>query len=253
MDPTERFSTRAEEYERARPTYPREVITLMRDALGLAPHHAIADIGSGTGILSRLFLENGNSVFGVEPNPAMRAVAEEALSQCRRFRSVDGRAEESHLTDRSVDFIVVGQALHWFEISPTAREFRRVLRRGGWVVVLWNERRTVGVPFLVEYESFLERWGTDYREVRERYDLAPRLSGIFGSPRYGHRTFANAQELDLPGLRARVLSSSYVPPPHDPQRGPMLAALDELFRRHQVGGRVRIEYHTHVYYGRPEA
>jgi SAM-dependent methyltransferase len=248
MDPTERFSTRAEEYESARPSYPREVITLMRDALDLAPHHAIADIGSGTGILSRLFLDCGNTVFGVEPNAAMRAVAQDTLDRYRRFRSVDGRAEESHLADRSVDFIVVGQALHWFEISTTAREFRRVLKPAGWVVIVWNERRVTGLPFLVEYEAFLERWGTDYLEVRARYDLEPQLSGLF--ERHDHRAFGNAQELDPRGLRARLLSSSYVPPPDDPQREPMLAALDKLFQEHQVDGRVRIEYDTHVYYGR---
>jgi ubiquinone/menaquinone biosynthesis C-methylase UbiE len=165
----------------------------------------------------------------------MRAVAQDTLDRYRRFRSVDGRAEESHLADRSVDFIVVGQALHWFEISTTAREFRRVLKPAGWVVI-------------VEYEAFLERWGTDYLEVRARYDLEPQLSGLF--ERHDHRAFGNAQELDPRGLRARLLSSSYVPPPDDPQREPMLAALDKLFQEHQVDGRVRIEYDTHVYYGR---
>jgi SAM-dependent methyltransferase len=236
MDPTERFSTRAEEYESARPSYPREVITLMRDALDLAPHHAIADIGSGTGILSRLFLDCGNTVFGVEPNAAMRAVAQDGWP--RRGIALGRSLGRFHR--RRSGLALVRDIDNGSRVSAGAQA-----RRLG---SEWNERRVTGLPFLVEYEAFLERWGTDYLEVRARYDLEPQLSGLF--ERHDHRAFGNAQELDPRGLRARLLSSSYVPPPDDPQREPMLAALDKLFQEHQVDGRVRIEYDTHVYYGR---
>ncbi|MEM9156808.1 MAG: methyltransferase domain-containing protein, partial [Cyanobacteria bacterium P01_F01_bin.33] len=78
-DSTRRFSDRVKHYVRYRPTYPAGVLDILRDSTGLAPVDAIADIGSGTGISAELFLKNGNTVFGVEPNAAMRQAAETVL------------------------------------------------------------------------------------------------------------------------------------------------------------------------------
>ncbi len=248
-DPTERFTGRAADYARGRPSYPREVVTLMRQDMGLEPRHIMADVGSGTGILSRLFVDCGNTVFGVEPNAAMRAAAEVALAGFIRFHGIEGRAEATNLPDRSVDFIVVGQAFHWFDAAPTREEFQRILKPAGWVVIVWNERLTSGMPFLDAYEAFLQCWGSDYQEVRQRYALAPKLDLLFGAGRYEHRWFEYVQDLDQDGFRGRLLSSSYVPGPDDPQRRPMLIALDHLFEEFGHDGRVRLAYDSHVYYG----
>src|SRR5580658_7790634 len=115
LDPTMRFSTRAEAYARYRPAYPREMIDLLERECGLTPASRIADIGSGTGLLARLFLDFGCEVTGIEPNPEMRAAGEKILAAEPRFRSVDGRAEATGLPDGSVDFVTAGQAFHWFE------------------------------------------------------------------------------------------------------------------------------------------
>src|SRR3954470_13160055 len=131
-DPTRRFSNRVEDYIKYRPGYPRAVVGLLEDECGLTRESVVADVGSGTGILSELFLSAGVRVYGVEPNREMREAGERLLAAYESFVSVDGRAEETTLADASADFVTAGQAFHWFEPASARREFRRILRDGGW-------------------------------------------------------------------------------------------------------------------------
>ena len=246
----ERFSTRVENYVKYRPGYPAAVVELLGDECGLAPASVVADVGSGTGILSELFLKNGNRVYGVESNREMREAGERLLEAYENFVSVDGRAEATTLADSSVDFVTAGQAMHWFDPEPTRREFRRILRPGGWVVVVWNERLTEGTPFLEGYERLLLTYGTDYREVSHKYAETSLIEPFFGAGRARLRTFPNRQVFDFESLKGRMLSASYVPEPGHPDFAPMLRDLAALFDRHQDGGRVFVEYETRVYYAR---
>ncbi|HEX2269365.1 MAG TPA: class I SAM-dependent methyltransferase, partial [Pyrinomonadaceae bacterium] len=161
----ERFTSRVENYARYRPGYPTEIVDLLKTACDLTPASVVADIGSGTGKLSEIFLANGNVVIGVEPNAAMREVAEKIFNDEPLFRSVDGSAEATTLADSSVDMVVAGQAFHWFDHERARVEFARILRPGGWVVLLWNDRRVGSTPFLAAYEQLLQTYGTDYRAV----------------------------------------------------------------------------------------
>ena len=161
-DPTQRFSDRVDNYVRYRPDYPRGVLDILREGAGLTPAAVIADIGSGTGISTALFLQNGNPVFAVEPNGEMRGAAEKWLQTDPRFHSVDGRAEATTLPGASVDFIVAAQACHWFDLEKTRAEFRRILRPVGWVVLLCNRRLKHTTPFLRDYEALLRTYATDY-------------------------------------------------------------------------------------------
>src|SRR5277367_59772 len=120
-----RFSDRVENYVRYRPGYPIEVLQVLKDECGLTPDHGIADIASGTGIWTRVLLNNGNRVFGVEPNPEMRQAGERLLADFPRFTSVAGTAEGTTLADASVDFVTAAQAAHWFEREHSRREFVR--------------------------------------------------------------------------------------------------------------------------------
>jgi SAM-dependent methyltransferase len=238
------------DYARHRPSYPGELIGLLREDLGLRPEHVVADVGSGTGILTGMLLANGNRVFAVEPNRAMARAAEERLGGNPRFRSVDGRAEATGLESGQVDLVVAGQAFHWFDPARSRDEFRRILKPEGGVALVWNIRRVDGTPFLRGYEAFLRTWGTDYNEVSSRYRDEGALRVFFGPGGYGTRRFDFRQTFDLAGLRGRLLSSSYTPAAGDPRREAMLAALPALFEAHQQEGQVAFEYDTWVYYGR---
>jgi SAM-dependent methyltransferase len=252
-DPKQRFSNRVEAYVRYRPGYPRAILGVLREECGLVPESVVADIGSGTGLLAELFLENGNLVFGVEPNAAMREAGEQHLEKYRHFCSVAGSAEATTLPDATADLVVAGQAYHWFDQKAARTEFLRVLKPDGCAAIIWNERKKDQKPFQREYELLLRTFATDYEQVAARYPQARELDGLFGPGLSRHNTFANEQVFDFEGLCGRLLSSSYSPPKGHPNHDPMLAALGKIFEAHSEGGRVRFEYETHLFYARLRA
>jgi ubiquinone/menaquinone biosynthesis C-methylase UbiE len=251
-DAKQRFTNRVADYVRYRPGYPAAVLALLRTECSLRPGHVIADIGSGTGFLSELFLKNGNRVYGVEPNAEMRRAGEEYLASYDGFSSIEGSAESTTLGDSSVDFVATGQAFHWFEQNATRREFARILKPDGWVVVLWNERLIDSTPFLREYEDLLRKFGTDYSRVNESYPRQEQMRSFFQDQPYRQQKIPNFQVFDFEGLAGRVRSSSYMPAKDHPNFAPMMAELDRVFRAHQQDGAVRMEYLTRLYFGRLE-
>jgi SAM-dependent methyltransferase len=249
-DAKKRFSNRAEDYARYRPGYPREALDLLHTWCGLKPEQAIADIGSGTGLLSKIFLDHGNRVFGVEPNAEMRSAGEEYLRDYPNFTSIAGSAEATTLPAQSIDFVTAAQAFHWFDPEPTRREFQRILKPHGRVVILWNERLLDETAFLCDYEKLLRRFGTDYARVHESYPRAEQMRSFFGANEFTSHTLPNAQEFDIAGLTGRLRSSSYAPAPGHPQFQPMIEELQRIFAAHQKEGVVRMEYRTRVYAGK---
>jgi SAM-dependent methyltransferase len=249
QDPTQRFSSRVDNYSRYRPGYPPEVAELLKSECGLGLDSVVADIASGTGLFTRLLLKQGCQVFGVEPNAAMRQAGEQFLAAYGRFRSVAGSAEATTLAGHSIDIITAAQAAHWFERANTRQEFNRILKPGGWLVLLWNERRTDSTPFLREYEQLLLTYGTDYQDVRHEHTTAS-IDSFFAPAPFQTRIFDNRQELDYPALEGRLLSSSYTPPPGNPKHEPMLRELRRIFDAHQQQDGVAMEYNTRVYYGK---
>ena len=247
-DPTRRFSSRVEDYIRYRPSYPAGVFTWLAAECGLCAQSHIADIGAGTGILTGLFLDLRCRVFAVEPNADMRAAAERQLSDNPRFHSVDGRAEATTLPHASVDFVTAAQAFHWFDPPPTRAEFQRILRPGGWVVLIWNER-LVTPGFLTEYEEMLLRLSSDYGRVDHRRIDSAEITRFFGDRAWRTASFPNPQDFDWQGIRGRLLSSSYAPLPGSPQYIPMMDKLEEIFTRHNRGGMVKVLYETKMYVG----
>lgn len=249
-DPTGRFSGRAESYAKHRPVYPPVVLDPLREECGLTSESVVADVGSGTGLLARLFLDNGNRVFGVEPNAEMRATGERLLAGYGdRFVSGAGSAEETGLEAGSTDFVTAGQAFHWFDRERARTEFGRVLRPDGWVVLVWNERRVSGTAFLEEYEEMILALGTDYTAVSHG-NLEGEAFGAFYGGGYEERHFSNQQVLDLAGLRGRLMSTSYVPAEGEPGFGALMERLEVLFEEHEEGGTVTVEYDCWVLYGR---
>jgi len=247
LNPTKRFSNRVADYVRYRPGYPVEIVDLLRNECGLMKNSVIADIGSGTGKLSELFLKFGCPVFGIEPNKEMREAGEQM--NFPNFTSVDAAAEATTLPARSVDFITAGQAFHWFDHAQCRAEFLRILKPGGWTVIIWNDRRSDTTPFLADYERLLAEFGTDYAQASHRRTDKPEvIRAFFGvEPRF--KKFSQTQRFDFEGIKGRLLSSSYAPAAGQPKHEEMLAALKQIFEARQENGAIAFEYETHVYYG----
>jgi SAM-dependent methyltransferase len=245
---TARFSDRVEDYVRYRPGYSREVLDLLRAECGLQPSHIVADIASGTGMFTRLLLENGNSVFAVEPNTEMREMGVRQLESYNRLVSIAGTAEETTLGSASVDFVTAAQAAHWFDLPRARAEFARILKPEGWCVLIWNERRTETTPFLLDYEQLLLTYGTDYKEVRHERTTAI-IHEFFAPALADERVFDLRQQFDFEGVAGRLLSSSYAPLEGHPSHAPMMQELQRIFRAHATDGKVEFEYNTRVYYG----
>ena len=248
-DAKQRFSNRVADYVRYRPGYPAAVLDLLRAECGLRGGHVIADIGSGTGILSELFLKNGNRVYGVEPNTEMRQAGKQYLASYDGFSSIEGSAESTSLDNARVDFVTAGQAFHWFEPAAARREFIRILKPAGWVVVLWNERLTDTTPFLRAFEALLRKFGTDYSRVNESYPREEQMHTFFQTGAYRQQQLPNLQVFDFEGLAGRVRSSSYMPAQDHPQFAPTMAELKRIFEAYQQNGCVRMEYLTRLYFG----
>jgi ubiquinone/menaquinone biosynthesis C-methylase UbiE len=247
---TTRFSNRVKDYAKYRPHYPPEVLKFLISELGLTRDSVIADVGSGTGISSELFVENGNHIYGIEPNRQMREAAERRFKRYKNFVSVDATAENTTLPDRSVDFVAAGQSFHWFDLRKTKAEFRRILRPNGFVALMWNDRRTASSDFLRGYEALLKRYGTDYREVKHIRVGSRELNQFFGKTQHHRKVFKNSQVFDFDGLKGRLLSSSYVPGEGQPGYGPMIVDLKKLYSGYEKDGLVLFEYDTNFYYGR---
>jgi SAM-dependent methyltransferase len=246
---TTRFSNRVENYVRYRPAYPVGVLDILRLETQLRPQSVIADIGSGTGISAELFLRNGNEVYGVEPNTEMRQAAEGLLEAFSNFHSVAATAENTTLATASVDYVIACQAFHWFDRDRTRQEFARILRPGGWVILMWNSRRIDSSPFLRTYEALLQKFGTDYREIQHKQIDAQMLASFFAGGKLTSRQLVNEQRFDFDGLKGRLLSSSYAPSDEHPNYKPMLDELEQAFQAYSDDGQVSFEYDTELYFG----
>jgi SAM-dependent methyltransferase len=249
LDPTVRFSGRARAYASGRPGYPPETATVLARELGLLPGAVIVDLGSGTGLSSRVFLQAGFRVIGVEPNAQMRAQAEQALAAMPGFVSVAGSAQHTTLAEGSADCVVAAQAFHWFDLEATRTEALRILRAPKRAALIWNVRRTNESNFSRGYERLLLEYGGEYPQIRERHTDENSIGAFFGDSHWHLTEFEHSTELDFELLAARVNSTSYLPAPHDTAYAPMMQALQALFDATQRSGRVVMQYDTRVYSG----
>jgi ubiquinone/menaquinone biosynthesis C-methylase UbiE len=249
LDPKKRFSSRANNYIKYRPGYPLEIINFLKAELALDQNKIIADIGSGTGILTELLLKDKYFVYAVEPNAEMRQAAERMLNSYPNFKSINGSAEKTGLEANSIDLVAAAQAFHWFEINKAKEEFKRIIKKGGSVVLLWNTRVNDASPFMSAYENFLLEHSIDYLKVSHTNIDESKLKNFF-SFGYSFKEFPNHQVFDFEGLKGRVLSSSYIPGENESTYESMLNALKGVFHKYNKNGFVEFVYKTEMYSGR---
>jgi len=252
---TTRFSDRVEDYVKYRPHYPVAILTYLQDTYQFNPDWVVADIGSGTGISTELFLrgdEKGENrgvkrIYAVEPNTEMRKKAEELLSGYPGFVSINGTAEATGLPVASVDLILAGQAFHWFDPVRTQQEFLRIARPGSVVALIWNERLILS-DFEAAYEDLILEYAGDYKTINHKNITDPQIGAFFDPQAFALAVFDNEQVFDFDGLKGRLLSSSYIPKEgagHDA----MMKALAARFAPHRGGGGVGVGYETKLYTG----
>jgi len=248
MDSKERFSDRVDNYVKFRPSYPGEAINCLIDKTGVVTASTIADIGSGTGKFTQLLVSRGLQVYAVEPNKNMRHAAEKDMCDYSGFNSVNGSAEETTLPDHGIDLITVAQAFHWFNREKCGAEFKRILKPGGKVALIWNRRDKGGSEFMLEYEHTIKHiHGGEVPNFA--HDTI--TDSVFGEFFASHESyyFHWAQHFDFDGLWGRAQSSSYSPPAGHPNHEPLKTALKELFDKYQRNSIVDFAYRTELIIG----
>lgn len=245
----ERFNQTVEFYQKYRPRYPQAVIEILANDCQLNPNSIIADIGSGTGIFTQQLLNNGNKVYAIEPNASMRDVAEKTLAIYPNFNSIAATAEDTSLPDQSIDFITAAQAFHWFNQARVKPEFQRILKPGGWLVLLWNLRMSEASGFMQDYEKLLQKYGTDYVKVAAENIHDPTIEAFFNPNTVTIKHLPNQQIFDWDSLRGRIMSTSYVPKPDDPRFEPMMAEAKKIFLASQINNKIEFIYQTKIYFG----
>jgi len=248
---TQRFSNRVANYIKYRPGYPEETLAFLKEKAGLTTSSVIADVGSGTGIFTKLLLDQGYIVYAVEPNEAMRNSSVEQLNSYKNFHAINGTAEETTLQSHSVDLVVCAQAFHWFDQASAKTEFKRILKPKGQVALIWNNRQVEYDEFAVAYELLLLQQASDYSEVNHRNLTDVNFNNFFKNGKYQLAKHLNIQVFDEDGLIGRAFSSSYVPSKETEAGQAFLADLKTLFQQYQTDeGTVDFVYQTEVYLGK---
>jgi ubiquinone/menaquinone biosynthesis C-methylase UbiE len=251
-DKGEGFTGRTGNYSRSRPDYPDEIIDhLVKDRV-IGTGSLIADIGSGTGKLSRLFLKHGFSVICVEPNPEMREQAKRDLMEFSNVTINDATAENTGLPDHSVDIVVAGQAFHWFDPMAAGKEFLRILKPGGKVALIWNDRVQNSGSFNEDYERICSTYSNGYHKSGSRSLDREVIGGFFGGKEKLY-LMENSQKLDLNGVMERYFSASYAIGREDAQFNTLIKEIENAYSRHERNGYVTIEYETRLFLGIPNA
>ena len=241
----DRFTGRVDAYEKYRLGYPAAVLDLLREHGALRAGDVIADVGAGTGMVAKLFLAAGHRVLAVEPNAQMRAACARALSSYATLEIVDATAEATGVRTGSIDLVTVGRAFHWFDQARAMEEFRRMLKPGGWVVVLAN-RRSQGPSAQAEaYEALLLEHGTDYDRVKPGYKSYEGLRP-YGEAASFEVTTRGLERLTLQAFLGQTQSYSMAPLPGRVKYAGMQAALHAFFAQWAVNGLLQMETECRV-------
>lgn len=240
--PDELFCAKAHDYHQWRVGYPPRLMVELAARIGLDPGWAVAEVGSGTGLLAEMMLDAGHRVAAVEPNDDMRRAAEARLVGRPGFTSVAAAAEDTGLPDGSVDLIVAAQSFHYFDQPRAKAEFGRLLTPRGAVLVLWNafDRE------MASYEGLfaLQRDHAAKPDLVRRRDFArdEGLTSFFAPEGYAYWVIRHEQPLSLAGLEGLLFSLSYMPGRDAPGAAALRRAAAAFFARHAEDGVYRLRY-----------
>lgn len=245
-DNTNRFTHRVDDYVKYRPSYSSELIGFLKEKLNINNKTQIADIGSGTGISAKLFLELGATVFGVEPNLKMRTAANIYLKEYSNFLNIDGSGEQTTLESKSIDIIVCAQAFHWFCNEAAKNEFERILKPNGHIVLIWNDRDE-NDAFQADYEHIIQKYSTDYNEVAHKHITDAIIQSFFENRTIEKHSYTYSQSFDFEGLIGRITSSSYMPNKSDANFEAMKNEVRELYQRYEENNQIQFRYTSRVF------
>ncbi len=249
-DNSEKFTGKASVYKKYRPGYPAEYIDYLAEYNSLGPQSVIADIGSGTGKLSRQLLGRGLKVICVEPNADMRSAAEAELGSYIGFTSLNGTAEHTGLKGGSVDLVTAAQAFHWFDKELFKAECKRVLKEGASVALVWNSREE-GSQFIKENAKIMKRFCPLFKGFSGGIGEDPEVfEAFFKNGAYEYRVFRNDLQYDLGGFIGGTLSASYALSETSPGYKGFIAELTELFEKYSKDGKVTMPNITRSYIGK---
>jgi SAM-dependent methyltransferase len=247
---TDKFTDKAEVYAKYRPSYPHEYIEYLISETGLHEDCIIADIGSGTGILSRQLLERGFTVIGVEPNDDMRTIAEQTLNLDSRFISVKATAENTTIKDNCIDLVTVAQAFHWFDIEQFRMECQRILKQDAKVALVWNSRDGSS-DLNKESADVCQKYCPNFKGFSGGMEETPiTFQQFFKDGKYDFKYFRNDLPYNLIGFLGRYLSASYSPKKTDKEYNPFITALSNLFDKYSNDGIIVIPNITRSYLGK---
>jgi SAM-dependent methyltransferase len=241
-DPASSFGAAADLYDSVRPTYPAEAVAWSFEPLGPG-HWRVADIGAGTGIMTRVLVRLGHHVIAVEPDELMRA---RLMATTPEVEAVPGSAENLPFAESAMDAAIAAQAYHWFDPPRARPELARVIRPGGVFAAIWNERDD-STPWVSEYSRIVEgdRGPNDVPDdVRDRPDFGE----LFAPVEY--RVFHHQQAHSPDSLVALLRSRSYYLTATPQRRLALDSAVRELTRTHpDLAGRdtFMLPYLTRVF------
>jgi len=244
------FSTKVAHYVASRPGYPAALFDAMAHLGVLPPASEVADIGAGTGLLTRSLLERGHRVVAVEPSDEMRAEADALLGSHPGYRSLAGTAEATTLAPQSVDLITAAQAFHWFDIPQARQEFLRILRPAGQVALVWNDR-VHGDPLHEALEDVFAEFGGVKRGALLAHEDFSKVPQFFGGEAAHTLELPNAHRLDLDGLASLVFSRSYMPAADSAEGAAVRRRVEAVFAPHAEGDAVVVRYRCIAMIGRP--
>lgn len=235
----QKFSSKSEAYIKGRPAYSSEGLDFIIRQVGLESSMVVADIGAGTGILTRDLESRFHKVIAIEPNDDMRSVLGP--------KALKGTAENTGLLNESVDAIFAAQAFHWFEPKMARTEFRRILKSPKPVILLWNERQTPSGSGAAALDSLMQSLRTQIAQALEANESA--IQGFFESKVLNKAEFENPTFLDKDELQSMVLSRSYAPRKNEYGYRELIRELDSLFEKHAINGLFSVGYKTQIYWG----